>query len=230
MAAPERVTERYQRRDRRALWWGLGISVLFHVLVFLWFEHERVVPSVMSAAGPEEGDDAAAAGGGMQAVELRIAEPQPIPRPPEPVFVPDITVQPVVEQEPSVAQVDVSQLLGNAPGEQQGDAPGREDGTGRGNGGSDAAGRNRPMPVPRGLFLPPNEAPKAIRGREVTVYVFVDRRGRPVADSTNVLPRSGDRSYDRAMLERANEWVFDPARQNGEPIAAWFRYSFTVSD
>lgn len=203
---------------------GLLASLVLHVLILLFFMDDRVPPTSLAAAGPDADDDEAAAGGSLETVRLRIAEPQPIPRPPEPVFVPDLEV--AVEPRPDIVveQVDVAALT---PGVgQPAETPGRGDARGRGDAGTAEAGRQRSLPPnPRGLIIPP-EVPRSARGRTFTVYVFVDVRGRVVSDSTRLMPSSGNRRWDSGVIERANEWVFEPARREGRPTAEWWSYEF----
>jgi len=226
------AAERHDRSHRRAMRVGLVVSLLFHLAILFWARAERIPPSPFAAAGERTGDEQAAAGGGMQAVELRIAEPQPIPRPPEPILVPDIEVETPEPEETEVEPVDLAALgqAGTTPGRSEGDSPGVEQGTGTGDGGTSDAGRFRVVPPnPRGLFIPP-DAPRSLRGRPVTVYVFVNDRGRVVPDSTRLSPSSGDRRFDRALIGRANEWRFEPAQREGRAVAEWFNWEFTLGD
>lgn len=227
-----RATERHERRYRLALRWGLGLSVVLHVLVFLLLRGERLPPTSYAAAGPDA-DDASAAGGGMRSVELRVVEPRPIPRPPEPVFVPDVEVEPVEEEENEVEPVDLAELdvLGTGQGEAEGQSEGELAAGGAGGGGSgEREGLRMIAPNPRSIIIPPTDAPRRARGRTISVYVFVNSAGRVVADSTRVIPSSGDRGFDRELRGRANEWMFEPARRDGRPVGAWFDYSFTVDE
>lgn len=218
--------ERQDRRFRRALRVGFVASVLLHVALFLLFRNERIPPSAHAAAGPDADDDMAAAGGALETVNLRIAEPQPIPRPPEPLEVPDVMVeiqpQPRVEVEP----VDLAGLSGGVGEPAETPGAGTE-ATGEGDAGTSDAGRFRVVPPnPRGIIMPPGGAPRNTRGRTFTVYVFVDPRGRVVSDSTRLIPSSGNGRWDRGVIERANEWVFEPARREGRPVAEWWSFEF----
>lgn len=215
------------RRFGRALRVGLVLSLLFHVALFLFFGGNRIPPSSLAAAGPDADDDEAAAGGALETVRIRVAEPQPIPRPPEPVIVPDLEVALEPQPEIQVEQVDISALTPGAG--EPAETPGRGDATGEGDAGTGDEGRMRVVPPnPRGMILPPSDAPRNARGREITIYVFVSDRGRVVADSTRVIPSSGNRGFDRDLVERANEWVFEPARRDGRAVGEWFNYTFTV--
>ncbi len=228
--APSRSIE-LRRRYARTLRIGLVLSVLAHVALFLIWRGVRLPPSPFSAAGPQSGDTRAAAGGGMQAVQLALTAPSAPARPPEPVPVPvDIAEpvpEPVPEVQPSVAAAPVN--VGVAAGVlglgDAGSGAGRSDGTGRGAGGTEAEGAFRAVPPsPRGLILPPGDRPRRVRGKQVAVWVFVDAAGDVVADSTRIDPGTGDRGFDRRLRELAAEWVFDPARKEGRAVAEWFRY------
>jgi TonB family protein len=218
---------------------GLVASVVLHVLLIFLFRQAMVVPDVpQSAAGPDNRDDRAAAGGGMQVIAYTIAPPAAVPpTPPEeafiPVPVPVPTERPVPqpEQEPrSAPQPTPPGPIGQAApsaGEGRGPAtgPGTETGTGTGSGGGGEEGTSRvTAPTPRGLILPPSDRPARVRGNTVTVYVFVNERGRVVADSTRLAPSSGDRGFDNRLIRQAADWVFNPARRNGQAIAEWFQY------
>ena len=50
--------------------------------------------------------------------------------------------------------------------------------------------------------------------------IDVDARGVPT--DVQVVERSGDRdrAFDRAAIEAARQWRFQPATRNGEPVAA----------
>src|SRR5690606_30504702 len=82
----QRRNPELQRRWRRVWWTAMLVSAGVHLALFLLFRADIVAPpSPFSAAGPRSGDPNAAAGGGMQAVAMRIRmpeAPQPIPRPP----------------------------------------------------------------------------------------------------------------------------------------------------
>jgi hypothetical protein len=168
----------------------------------------------------------------MHAMELRTptsAEPSP----PEPVPTPTDEVE-EVEPEPEVAEeeVPVIALAGEVavPGT-RGPllGPGLEDGTGLGDGGTEAEGRFRVVPPrPRGLMLPPGDRPDEVRGREVEVWVFVTERGQVVPDSTRLHPSTGDRRFDRKLRDYAADWVFEAARRDGRAVAEWFRYTLIM--
>jgi hypothetical protein len=212
------------RRHERLMRRGLFASLVLHILLFVLFSRSGDPESPFAAAGPRAGDDQAAAGGGLQAVALQVRPPAEIMRPPEPVIIPDLSLRELEPTDP-LDEVDFGALdaaLGQ-PGPTVG--PGRETGQGLGDGGTADEGRFRVLPpVPRGLIIPPSDRPNSVRGRGVEVWVFVTMEGRVVADSTRLRPPTGDRGFDARLRRQAAEWVFEPARRGGQPVAEWFRY------
>lgn len=219
-------------RYRRALRVGLLVALLVHAAAFLSFRGTHLPRSPFAAAGPRAGDDRAAAGGGMQALQLRPPRTTAIPRPPVPLVPTEVSVQ-VPEEEPQLEapRLDLSlKDLEGQIGHDKGPAIGQglPDGTGKGDGGTAREGRlNVVPPRVRGLIWPP-DPPDGVRGKKVTVWVFVTAEGRVLADSTRLQPPTGDRGYDRKLRDQASRWVFDPALKNGKPIAEWFPYTITM--
>lgn len=210
-----------RRRDRRIWRNGLLVSALFHLLLFFGWQGNVIPDSPFSAAGPRAGDNRAAAGG-LQSLNL--------PTPPQVVIVPPpVPIAVAVEVEPiefdETVQLDPASVLGQEPGELEG--PGLDNGDGQGDGGNAAEGRYRLQPAtPRGMIIPPVN--RDLRGTEVRVWVFVDQRGGVVADSTRLEPPTRDRGYNRRLIREASEWVFRPAVDQGQPVASWFTYSFSM--
>ena len=81
-------------------------------------------------------------------------------------------------------------------------------------------------PIPRGMIIPP--ANKNLKGTMVEVWVFVDERGRVVADSTRLNPPTKDRGFNERLIREASEWVFRPATQAGQAVASWFPYQISM--
>ncbi|MEN8376479.1 MAG: hypothetical protein ABFS34_13620 [Gemmatimonadota bacterium] len=224
--------DQLDRRHDLYLRRGVLASIVVHLILFLVFGGRGRPPSPFSAAGPRAGDDrAAAAGGGVQVVQLRPPTPFEILRPPEPILLPEPTVE-TVDFEPEVEQVSLDELsdrigLGEAEGPETGQ--GIEGGEGEGDGGTAAEGRFRLFPPkPRGLIIPPSDRPKRVRGREVEVRVFVTSTGAVVADSTRLFPPTGDRGFDDRLLQDAADWVFEPAQRGGRTVAGWFVYELSL--
>ncbi len=201
---------------------AMGTSLIFHLLILVFWRVVPIPPSPISAAGPRAGDFEAA-GGGMQSVNLNVAASRPIVRPRVPVLTLD-DVEPVVFD--AELQLDLAALGGEGPGIGEG-LPGLDGGRGRGDGGTGAQGFfDLIPPSPRGMIIPPN--PGGLKGKEVEVWVFVNAAGRVVADSTRLNPPTSDRGFNRRLISEAAEWVFNPAKRNDQPVAAWFPYTISM--
>lgn len=210
-----------RRRERRIWRTALLVSVLLHLLVFVGWRGNVIPPSPFSAAGPRAGDDRAAPGG-MQAMNIQAPETRRIPRPPVPIIA-KIDVEPVkfVDSIP----VDAAALLGADPGAAL--AAGLPGGTGRGGGGTATEGRYRlDPPSPRGMIIPP--ANKKLKGTTVEVWVFVNRQGNVVPDSTRLNPPTSDGDFNKRLISEAAEWVFRPAHKDGKAVASWFPYKISM--
>ncbi len=216
------ISAKDRRRHERKIWrTGLVLSALLHLALFLGWQGNVIPASPFAAAGPRAGDDRAASGS-LQALNVRTPETRAIVPPPLPIEV-AVEVEPVEFEDEVV--MDPSSFAGMDPGPLEG--PGLEDGTGEGDGGNAAEGRNRLQPAtPRGMIIPPTN--DELRGTEVQVWVFVDERGRVVADSTRLEPPTRDRGFNRRLIEEASEWVFRPAVREGQPVASWFPYRISM--
>jgi len=219
------------RRSReRAVWWiALLASVAIHALIFLLSPIWSSPFDLNAAAGPDNGNDRAAPGA-LQALSMGSpppAVPQPplIPVPqvvlPEPeVFLPEIPQ----EIEPTAPEAPVPGI-GTGTGDDllnTGDS-GQPGATGQGDAGTGADGIARLIPPsPRGMIIPPTN--RDLRGTEIEVRVFVNEQGRVVPDSTQLRPPTSDRRFNEQLTREAAQWVFNPARENGVPVAAWFPY------
>ena len=215
------VKERRAAQDR-LLRNALGISLLFHAFLFFVWQVVPIPPSPLSAAGPRAGDFRAA-GGGMQSVNLRVPPRRPIIPPRVPIITLEMTDPVEFDPEP---EIDLAAMTGEAPGMSEG-PPGLEGGQGRGDGGTAEQGLFRlTPPSPRGMIIPPTN--RSLRGKQVEVWVFVDARGRVVADSTRLNPPTSDGGFNRRLIAEAAEWVFNPARRDDQPVAAWFPYTISM--
>ena len=207
-------------QERKILRASLLISAVVHLILFSFWEIEPVMISPFAAAGPRAGDSRAA-DGSLEAMNLSVAPTRPIIPPLIPL--PSVEVEPV-EIFPETG-LDLSALTGDRPGTDS--APGIEGGEGRGDGGNAEEGLFHLIPPsPRGMIMPPTN--DRLRGTQIQVWVFVDERGRVVADSTRLRPPTRDRGYNRRLIEEAAEWVFEPARQDGQPVASWFPYTISM--
>ena len=222
MEKPIESSVKNRRQEQNLVWRrGLWASVLIHALIFLFWRNTPIPASPFAAAGPRNGDNLAAAGG-MQA--LNVQTPPQVPIIPPPVPLPSaVDIEPI-EFDPEPA-LDPGSILGDSPGDAVG--PGLENGQGQGDGGTAEEGTFRLVPPsPRGMILPPSSPD--LKGREVEVWVFVDMNGRVVADSTRLNPPTPSRSFNERLIREAAQWVFRPARQGGEAVAAWFPYTISM--
>ncbi|MCY4398668.1 MAG: hypothetical protein OXE96_04885 [Gemmatimonadetes bacterium] len=213
---------RTRRRIEDKTWRkALLASFLLHLFVFV-FAGSRPLPlSPYSAAGPDAGDNRAAAGS-MQALNMVAPPRPPIERPRIPVPV-DIEIDPVVVE--TEISMDVAALLGERP-ELDG-PPGLANGDGEGDAGTASEGLRRLLPpTPRGMIIPP--ANRELRGTTIEVWVFVDEAGQVVPDSTRLNPPTRDRGFNRQLIREAAQWVFRPGTRGGEPVAAWFPYTISM--
>ena len=211
-----------QRRESERKIWRAGLvgSLVLHVLLFALFSARGSPESPFAAAGPRAGDDRASSGG-LQAMNVRIPPPRPIipPKIPLPLV---IDVQPV-EIEDDV-RIETASILGENPGDE---GPGLDMGDGRGDGGTAEEGLFRLVPPsPRGMIIPP--ANKNLKGERVQVWVFVNASGRVVADSTQLRPPTSDRDFNERLIREAAEWIFEPGRKGGKPVATWFPYTISM--
>ena len=220
---PTHPTTRQRRRDERKVWRiGLAVSVLLHLLAFVAWPSGDFEVSPFAAAGPRRGDPTAAAGGAMQALNVQVQSTRPITPPPVPTL--DLTPEPVQDVQISDEATNPSDVLGDRPGLP---GPGLADGTGQGDGGTAETGLySRVPPSPRGMIIPPSS--DELKGKEVQVWVFVDAQGNVVPDSTRLKPPTEDESFNRRLIDEASEWVFEPAREGGRAVAAWFPYTISM--
>ena len=213
-----------ERRERlkRVRNRGFVVSVILHALILLIFAVRAPIPeSPFAAAGPRAGDDQAAPGG-LRSVNLTPPRPRVIQPPPIPLATLENVEMVELDMDPDVAPGD---LIGSAPGDLAG--PGLADGTGQGDGGTAAEGLFTLVPpTPRGMIMPPTN--RALRGKTVEVWVWVNESGRVVADSTRLNPPTDDRGFNERLISEASEWIFRPATQGGKAIASWFPYSISM--
>ncbi len=173
----------------------------------------------------------------MRAISLReVGAPDPV-RPPPPVIVeveleetaevePDATPDLALEM-PEVPVPGVQEVTGQDTEATETVDAGLPGASGRGDAGTTDEGRFRVVPPsPRGMIIPPTN--RSLRGQEIQVWVFIDEGGRVVADSTRLEPPTSDRGFNRRLMEEAAQWVFEPARQGGLPVSAWFPYTISM--
>jgi hypothetical protein len=224
------------RRDRERSVWRIGIllSVLFHLLLLFIGPPDVGPESPFAAAGPRADDDRAA-DGSVIAFQTSSAPPDAVIPPPEPIFVeveieppevePDATPE-VMPDPPEVPLPGTGTTQGTGTNPDPGD-PGLPTGAGQGDGGTTDEGRFRIVPAtPRGLIIPPTNS--RLRGQQIQVWVFVNEEGRVVADSIRLEPPTSDRRFNDQIRTEAAQWVFQPARQDGQPVASWFPYTISM--
>jgi hypothetical protein len=229
-----------ERRERERKVWRIGIliSVFLHLLLLFVGPPASLPDSPFSAAGPRADDDRAAQGS-LVALQLSSAPPDAALPPPVPVIAeiepPPIEVEIEPDATPEVA-LDPPELPEPGTGTTQGSDPdpdpttgdtGLPTGQGRGDGGTTDEGRFRVVPpTPRGLIIPPTN--NRLRGQEIQVWVFVSAEGRVVADSTRIEPPTSDRRFNQQIISEAAQWVFQPARRDGQPVSSWFPYTISM--
>jgi hypothetical protein len=211
-----------RRRRERKIWrTALLVSGLMHLVIFFGWRGTVIPQSPFSAAGPRAGDNRAAQGS-LQAMNVRVPPRRTIVPPLVPI--PALAEIEPVEFEPD-AEVDASSVLGERPGTDEG--PGLETGTGLGDGGTAEEGFYRLQPPsPRGMIIPPTN--RELRGTTVQVWVFVNERGRVVADSTRLEPPTRDRDFNSQLIREAAEWVFRPAQKEGRAVPSWYPYTISM--
>jgi TonB family protein len=74
--------------------------------------------------------------------------------------------------------------------------------------------------------MAPLERPAAVRGRQVTVWVFISEAG--VVDSVRLEPPTPDRRYNEDLMREARQWVFEPAVLAGRAVAVWYSYTWKL--
>jgi hypothetical protein len=217
------------RRERQVWRLGLLLSILFHLSVLLFFQRESERLTPYAAAGPGSGDPVAApGGGGMRAVVLRPPIEIRIPERPETsVVIEPPEVEELLEEPVLVLnEVDLSEL---GEGTQEGPETGAglPGGEGRGDRGNAMSGLRRLIPpTPRGVIMAPLERPSSVRGRQVTVWVFITQVG--AVDSVRLDPPTPDSGYNNSLKREARQWVFEPAERAGQAVATWYSYTWKL--
>ena len=194
-----------RRRHERRIWrTGLWLSLLVHLLIF-WGWRGTVIPlSPFAAAGPRAGDNRAASGS-LQAINVRTPPSVPIIPPPIPIPT-DVAIEPIEFEQEVV--LDPASVLGDEPGLN-----------------SDEGLFKLQPPVPRGVIIPTNH--NSLRGDTVQVWVFVNERGRVIADSTRLDPPTRSRDLNRQLIREASEWMFRPAVREGKAVSSWYPYKIS---
>ena len=215
------------RQERKVWRIALLLSLFLHLLFLIlsYQSAERLTP--YAAAGPASGSPlAASAGGGMRAMVLR--QPQEVTIPPRPE-VPVIDPVPIeLQEEPQLA---FNEIELRDPGEGQREGPESGSGLPGGEGGGDAGNARTGLrrlipPTPRGVIFAPLDRPAAVRGRDVTVWVFISEAG--AVDSVRLEPPTPNGGYNADLMREARDWVFEPAVRAGRPVATWWSYTWKL--
>lgn len=232
------ATQRADARWHRVLGTSIAIALVLHLAILISVRSTPLPSSPFTAAGPNQGDVRAAAGGGEGITMIEIREPTaviPDEEPePEPVPVPVPVPEPEIEPADTEAEIAEEELEVTLPGvgeagtggdEGTDTGPGTATGTGEGAGGTDEEGdAGLIAPRPRGILIPPAGRPESARGQEITVWVFVGSNGRVVADSTRLDPPTRDGRYNNRLRQTVSDWVFEPARRAGQAVSAWYPF------
>lgn len=226
--AVQRIGERL-RRDRTVWRVGLLLSLLIHLILFVIFQKAGERFTAYAAAGPASGDPVAApGGGGMRAVVLRPPVELTVPPPPEALVIEPVPVEVKLQEEPPLALSEI-ELPEPGEGKREGaqTGPGLPEGEGGGDAGNAMSGLRRLVPpTPRGVIMAPLARPAEVRGREVTVWVFVNAAG--AVDSVRLEPPTPDRGYNDSLIRTALDWVFEPAERAGRPVPTWTKYTWKL--
>jgi hypothetical protein len=170
------ATARADARWHRALVGGFLLALIVHLGLLFSVRSTPIPRSPFSAAGPNQGDVRAAAGGsgGLTMVEIRnptVQEPEEVVEPvpvPAPVPVPEPVIEPVDIPDTELAIDDVPITApgvgeaGSGGEEGSDEGPGTATGEGEGGGGTEDGGDSGLVaPRPRGILIPPAGRPRA---------------------------------------------------------------------
>jgi outer membrane biosynthesis protein TonB len=163
----------------------------------------------------------------MRAIALRPpVEIQIPPRPETPVIEP---VQVEEQLEEPVLAFNEIELRDPGEGTREGEETGAglPGGEGRGDQGNAMSGLRRLIPpTPRGVIMAPLNRPSNVRGKEVTVWVFINQAG--AVDSVRLDPPTPDSRYNSDLMREARDWVFEPAERAGRAVATWYSYTWKL--
>jgi len=204
-------------RYRRSLGVALLISLAVHALAFLAWRGAAppFEPAREASSGPAVALDA---GGAMQAIHATLPRRVEIPPPPRPKLSPDaprIEELTLEQAAPAFADAAISFPGGGAAG--RGESVGTA--AGAGGGGDDLR-----APYPRAL-IPQWEAPRDVKGVQVTVRVHVDAAGMPTGE-VQLEPPTPNGKFNDLLRRRVREMRYYPARRNGNPVPGWAEITF----
>tara|TARA_B100000586_G_scaffold242498_1_gene196397 strand:- start:23 stop:685 length:663 start_codon:yes stop_codon:yes gene_type:complete len=81
-------------------------------------------------------------------------------------------------------------------------------------------------PLPRNIVIPQFIEDQDLE--EIEVGVFVDEGGRVVPDSIRFVTPIYNDNIRKQLIEKAAEWIFDPATAAGKPVGSWFFYTIRM--
>lgn len=240
IAMPNINLDHKNRRDlfsSRHLTAGLFASIVLHVLLFAYLGQRSVLPPRTYSESPGSSSSEVALASSSELELVGFSSPSASPEAeesaeeelPEIEAIPEQVPPPLEIPESGFPDLEISMSLPPALGPSGAPSsvsssispgsPGSITGTPE---------EHAPTPRPRGLLLPP-QSPSGVSGQELSVFVFVDQEGDVVADSTRLSKSTGNRRYDRELVENASEWQFEPAiTRSGSPVAAWFKYDLIL--
>ncbi len=185
-----------------------------------------------------------AAASAPAAAEEAVRAPVPPPEPVEDDIFTTLPIPEVVETDAAAVDAETRpeislESLGLGLGVGTGDGPGEGTGTGGGVGSGEGEGIGSGIgdgtggdngdaraPEPRAVIYPFETPPDDIRGVELTLHFWVDRRGR--VTKVEIAPRIRDADFRNKLMDRLRAWVFYPARtMNGSPVEG--EYFVTVT-
>ncbi len=242
------------RRSRPAsVLLSILVHVLFGLLLLIPLRHDfaRVLPSGPILPGSAGGGG----GGGGRVAYITLPAPVPsartttvvtAPAPTPPVAVtptpvpPSVIPPPVPAEQPSSVPAPAvaptpDSVAGAGPGAGGGAGggtgggvgPGTGPGTGPGSGtGAGEGGAGKPA-RPRFQVIPPSDAPKNLRGKDIRIVFSIDAQGR--VERVEFDPAITDAGYARRLREAMLENRFYPALgPDGHPIPSSWDYTVTI--
>ncbi len=189
----------------------------------------QLPPAAASAPAPAE-----------EAVQASVPPPEPVE---DDIFT-TLPTPDVVETDAAAVDAETQpeislESLGLGLGLGTGDGPGEGTGTGGGVGSGEGEGIGSGIgdgtggdngdaraPEPRAVIYPFETPPDDIRGVELMLHFWVDRRGR--VTKVEITPHIKDSDFRNKLMDRVKAWVFYPARtMNGSPVEG--EYFVTVT-
>lgn len=152
--------------------------------------------------------------------------PPPVPEEKSPAV--PVPAAPATAASPdSVAGVGPGTGGGAGGGNGGGIGPGNGAGSGPGNGTGVGEGGTGTPPIPRQYIIPPQDAPKELRGKEIRVTSYIDANGK--VERVEFHPEISDGGYARRLREAMLNYRFKPATDaQRHAIASTFETVVTI--